>query len=59
MKKLDFIKLFDNLDDKAEIVITSTTQFEGYNTITEQIEVFEDNIDGEKVIIIQEKDRLI
>ena len=59
MLKKDFIKLFENLDDNAEILIPSTTQFEGYNTITDQIEIFEDNIDGKNVIVIQEKDRLI
>ena len=59
MLKKDFIKLFENLDDNAEIVVPSTAQFEGYNTITDQIEIFEDNIDGKSVIVIQEKDRLI
>lgn len=59
MLKKDFIKLFESLDDNSEIVVPSTTQFEGYNTITDQIEIFKDNIDGKNVIVIQEKDRLI
>lgn len=59
MKKREFLRLFENLDDEAEVVIPSTTQFEGYNMITEKIEVFEDNVDGENIIIIQEVDRLI
>ncbi len=59
MLKKDFKKLFESLDDNSEIVVPSTTQFEGYNTITDQIEIFEDNIDGKSVIVIQEKDRLI
>lgn len=59
MKKKDFIKLFENLDDEVKVVIPSTIQFDGYNVITEDIEVIEDNVDGEKIIVIQEKDRLI
>ena len=56
MKKKDFIKLFENLDDEAKVVITSTIQFDGYNVITEDIEVIEDYVDDEKIIVIQEKD---
>lgn len=55
MLKKDFIKLFENLDDNAEILIPSTIQFEKhYNiNITDQIEV----IGGDTWIVIQEKDR--
>lgn len=59
MKKKDFIKLFENLDDEVKVFIPSTIQFDGYNVITEDIEVVEDHVDGEKIIVIQEKDRLI
>lgn len=59
MIKKEFVKLFKDLDDNAEVVIPSTTQFKGFNVITEKIEIFEDKINGKNVIVIQEVDRLI
>lgn len=59
MLKKEFIKLFEDLGDNVEIVVPSTTQFNGYNTITEQIEILQDVVEGKRIIIIQEKDRLI
>lgn len=59
MLKKDLMKLLEKFDDEANIVIPSTTQFEGYNVISEDIEVIEDYDDiGDKIAIIQEKNRL-
>lgn len=60
MKKKDFKKLLENVDDETNIVVPSTTQFESFNTISEYIEIIEDyDEDNKKIVIIQEKDRLI
>ena len=60
MKKKDFIKLLENVDDETNIVIPSTIQFEGFNTISGDIEIIEDyDGDNRKIVIIQEKDRLV
>lgn len=60
MLKKNFMKLFEKVDDETNIVIPSTSQFEGYNTISEDIEVLEDFDDeGKKILIIQEIGRII
>ena len=59
MKKKDFIKLLENIDDETNIVVPSKTQFNGYNVISDNIEIVEDyDIGNEKIAIIQEKGRL-
>ena len=59
MIKKDFIKLLENIDDETNIVVPSKTQFNGYNVISDNIEIVEDyDIGNEKIAIIQEKGRL-
>ena len=59
MKKKDFIKLLENIDDETNIVVPSTTQFNGYDVVLDDIEIIEDYDAGnEKIAIIQEKGRL-
>ena len=59
MLKKDLMRLLEKFDDETNIVVPSTIQFEGYNVISEDIEVIEDYDDVDsKIVIIQEKNRL-
>lgn len=55
MNKADFIKTLEKYNDIDKIAIKSSTKFDGYLVLSEDIEVVEDEVYGEKVLIIKEK----
>ena len=58
MDKKKFIELLNQFDDDCNIVVMSTTKFNGYNVISGDIELIEEyDSCGEKILVIQERSK--